>query len=154
MRFAIARRIGAELAVEFGELGADAGTEIGEGAAGVDQRQEQGLSAVLMEGDVFAVLVDEMEVGYFVAGRGYVSAGGGLGWLGRVGVYFYVFEPILAGLGDHDVGGDGVAGSEVVDLGRRLEGVGHDHLVHKIGDGLVVDVGGAGVFVDGDYFAG
>jgi len=65
---------------------------------------------------------------------------------------FHIFQPVFIGV-DDDIGGDGIAGLELIDLGGRLEGVGHDHGVHEAGDGLIVDVGGAGVFVHGNDFA-
>jgi hypothetical protein len=65
---------------------------------------------------------------------------------------FDVFEPILSRLCDYYIGGDGVAGLELIEGGGRLDGVGHDHWVHKTGDGLVVDVGGSSLLVDGDDF--
>ena len=65
---------------------------------------------------------------------------------------FDIFQPVLVGL-DNDVGGDGVAGLEFIERGRRLDGVGHGHWVHKAGDGVVVDAGVSCLFVYGNYFA-
>ena len=65
---------------------------------------------------------------------------------------FDVLQPVLAGI-DDNIGGDGVAGLELIDLGGRLEGVGHDHRVHKAGDGFVVDVGHAGILIQRQNFS-
>ena len=79
--FAVASGIGAKLAVDGGELVADARAEVGERAAGVDEGEEQSLAAILMQGDVLAVLVDELEIGDVVSGRWDVHGRGGLiGW--------------------------------------------------------------------------
>src|SRR5271165_4993579 len=66
--FAEAGGIGSDLAVDGGELMADARAEIGKRAAGVDERENEGLAAILMQGNVLAILVDELEVGHIVAG--------------------------------------------------------------------------------------
>ena len=65
---------------------------------------------------------------------------------------FDVLQPVLAGI-DDNIGGDGIAGLELIDLRGRLEGVGHDHGVHKAGDGFVVDVGHAGIFINRHNFS-
>jgi hypothetical protein len=63
---------------------------------------------------------------------------------------FEVFEPVFSWLCDNYVGGDGVAGLEVIECGCGLDGIGHYHGIHKAGDRFVVDVGGSCLFVDGD----
>ena len=63
-----------------------------------------------------------------------------------------IFQPVLVGRNDY-IGGDGVAGLELIERGWGLDGVGHDHWVHKAGDGFVVDVGLFGLLVDRDDFA-
>ena len=65
---------------------------------------------------------------------------------------FDVLQPVLVRF-DDDIGGDGVAGLQLIQRGRRLDGVGHDHLVHEAGDGFVIDVGGFRVLVDRHDFA-
>ena len=107
-----------------------------------------------MQRRMLAALVDELEIGHLVSGRRDVDARCGLvGWGLRVADDFDVLEPVgVVGLDDH-VGGDGVAGLELIERGGGLDGVGHDHRVHEAGDGLVVDVGGSGVLVDGHDFA-
>ena len=67
----------------------------------------------------------------------------------RVPGDFDVLQPVLVRL-DDDIGGDGVAGLQLIQHGRRLDGVGHDHRVHEAGDGFVIDVGCASVLVHGD----
>src|ERR1700691_4343080 len=95
--FAVARGIGAELAIDGSKLVADAGAEIGERATGVDESQEQRLAAILMQRRVLAVLDDELEIRDLVAGGRDVEAGCGLvGGRLRVGDDFYVLEPVGA----------------------------------------------------------
>ena len=67
---AVAGGIDADLAVDGGELVADTRAEIGEGAARIDESEEQGLAAILMQRNALAVLVDEVEVGDVVAPGG------------------------------------------------------------------------------------
>src|ERR1035437_9011198 len=62
VRSAVACRIGADLAVDRGELMADARAEVGKRAARIDEREQQGLATILMQRDTLAVLVDELEV--------------------------------------------------------------------------------------------
>lgn len=56
VRSAVTCRIGADLAVDRGELMADARAEVGERAARIDERQQQGLATILMQRDPLAVL--------------------------------------------------------------------------------------------------
>jgi hypothetical protein len=65
---------------------------------------------------------------------------------------FNVLQPVFVGL-DDNVGGDGVARLQLIDVRWRFEGVGHEHLVHESGDGFVVDVHRPGVLVYGDDFS-
>src|ERR1035437_3173148 len=67
----------------------------------------------------------------------------------RVSGAFDVLQPVPVRL-DDDIGGDRVAGLQLIQRGRRLDGVGHDHRVHEAGDGFVIDVDGGGVLVHGD----
>lgn len=63
--------------VERGEVARDAGAEVGERAASVDEGDEKLLAAELAEADEVAVLVAELEVGDLVAGGGDVVDAGG-----------------------------------------------------------------------------
>src|ERR1700733_5010738 len=74
MSFAVARRVGANLLVDRGELVADTRAEIREGTTCVDESEQQSLSTILMHGDRLAILVDEFEIGNFVTGRRNVKA--------------------------------------------------------------------------------
>src|ERR1019366_9115686 len=69
----------------------------------------------------------------------------------RVSGDFDVLQPVPVRL-DDDIGGDRVAGLQLIERGRRLVGVGDDHRVHEAGDGFVIDIcdggfagGGAGL---------
>src|ERR1035438_2138120 len=62
VRSAVACRIGADLAVDRGELMADARAEVGKRAARIDEREQQSLATILMQRDTLTVLVDELEV--------------------------------------------------------------------------------------------
>jgi hypothetical protein len=64
---AVMRRIGAESAVDLGKFVADARAEVGKRAAGVDQRQQQGLAAILAQRNTFSVLIRQLKVRYLVA---------------------------------------------------------------------------------------
>ena len=56
VRSAVACRISTDLAVDRGELMADARAEVGERAARIDEREQQGLATILMQRDTLTVL--------------------------------------------------------------------------------------------------
>jgi len=64
----------------------------------------------------------------------------------------HIFQPVFVGVDDH-IGGNGVAGLQLIDLRGRLERVGHNHLVHEARYGFVIDIGRVGVLVNGDDFS-
>src|SRR5271155_5316030 len=73
VRLAVESRVSQDLAIDCGEFVADSRTEIGEGTAGVNEREEHRLPAILMERNAFTVLVNQLEVRHFVAGSGNVQ---------------------------------------------------------------------------------
>ena len=157
------RRIRSELFVDFGEVATDAWAEIGEGAAGVDEGEEQNFSAILLQGDSLAALIGEGKIGDFFAARGCVERAAGGRWSGvGVGGDFHILQPVVGccvfvlgcrGL-DDDFGGDGVTGLQVIQRCLGFDFVGHGHGVHEAGDGVAVDEGGLGLRVDGNDAAG
>lgn len=58
-----------------------------------------------------------------------------------------IFQPVFFA-GDNNIGGNGIAGLQLVESRGWLEGIGHHHFVHESGYRFVVDVGGSGVLVD------
>lgn len=142
--------IGGEGFVDLGEVATHARAEVGERAAGIDEGDEEDFAFELLEVDGAVALVEKFEVGDAVAGLGDVVLDG---WL-VVGAslsddYDFVEFGVAIACGilfDEDFGGDTVAGVEFAYDAGVLELVGHDHGVHKAGDGLVVerDVSGIG----------
>src|SRR6202034_907539 len=123
---AVVSGIGAELVINGGEFMADARAEIRKRTARVDERKEQSLAAILMQGDALAVLVDEVEVRHVIAGSGDVHGRCGLGGGSfRMADDLDVFQPVLVigGL-NKNIGGDRVSGVKVIEGGGGFEGVG------------------------------
>ena len=88
-----------------------------------------------------AVLVGEFEVGDFFARLRDVELHGGA----VVGLSLAHDHDVVDGnvgvatLGNHDVGGDGVAGVEFANDADVGQLVGHGHGFHKAGDGLMIN---------------
>ena len=147
--------VGAEGFVDVGEVAGHARAEVGHGAAGVDEGDEDGLALELGEVDDVVALVAEVEVGDGVAGVGDVVLDGGFVVGAGLSGDDDVVELGVAGAGgvlrDYDAGGDAVAGVELAEDHWVLDLVGHGHGVHEAGDGIVVECDVAGV--GGDDFA-
>jgi len=111
--------IGGELAVELGEVAAHAGAEVGEGAAGVDEGEEDDFAVEVVEVDEVVALVEEGEVGDLIAGGGDVVLDGG-------------FVVGLGLGGDDDVGETGV--------GKAVGGVGGALIGEEVGGDAVAGV--------------
>lgn len=151
----------ADLLIDFREVTAHTRTEVGEWTTCVDKGDEKNIATILLERDVLAALIGEGKIGNVFSGCGHmerIRAGG----VGRVDMRgdFDVFEPVVGrsvlifGLHDDNVGGDGIAGKQVVQGCGGLEFVGHGHGVHETGDGVAVDDGRLRLSVDGYDAAG
>ena len=147
--------VGVEGFIDVGEVARHAGAEVGHGAAGVDEGDENGLALELGEADDAVALIAEAEVGDLVAGIGDVVLDGGFVVGAGLGGDDDVVEFGVTGTGGvlrhYDAGGDAVAGVEFGEGHRVLDLVGHSHGVHEAGDGFVVERDVAGV--GGDDFA-
>ena len=73
-------RIFLQFLIQGRKLSADAGTEIGERTARVNEGHEQSLAAILIERDVAAILIHQLEIRDRLAGFGDVKIGR---WLRR-----------------------------------------------------------------------
>ena len=146
---------GGEGFLKDSEVAGDAGAEIGQRAAGVDEGDEQGLAFELGEMDGVAILVGEAEVGDFVAGLGDVELDcGAIIRLGLADDDEVIDKYIgIGGLGDEHVGGDHIAGVQFAENAVVAQFVGHGHRFHEAGDGLMVDGDFALGGVGGNYFA-
>src|SRR5260370_12165635 len=126
--------VGGQGFVYVGEVAGHAGAEVGQGAAGVDEGDEDDLALEPGEMDGAVALVEEVEVGDVVAGVGDVVLDGGLVVGAGLGDDDDVVELGVAEAGgvllDDDFGGDAVAGVELADDAGVLELVGHGHGFH------------------------
>lgn len=152
--------VGAELLIDLGEIAAHPRTEVWEGAARIDESNEQNLSAILLQENALAFLIGESEIGDLVAGSGKVLRDRRRTF--SMGGDFNVFEPVVGSgilvprcrLDDHYFRRDGVARCELSERGRGLEFVGHGHRVHESGDRVGVDDGRLIGHIDRDDAAG
>lgn len=144
---------GGEFAGDGLEVVAHAGTEFGERAAGEDEGEGEGLTLELAEGDGLAEVVGEGIVGERVAdGEGLDvanAAEGAFGWGGVVGGRGFagfgdLIDPAFV-IGDDHAEKDLVARLEAGEFIGVFDAEGHGHGLHVIGDGLVIDDGGAAV---------
>src|ERR1700722_1409787 len=78
MGLAIQLRIDGKLALDVGEVAAHAYAVIRQGAAGVDERDQQDLAAKLVDPNGLGILIEKLEVGNLLAGLGNVVDLGGL----------------------------------------------------------------------------
>ena len=155
----VERGVGGEGFVDVGEVAAHAGAEVGELAAGVDEGHQDELALELIEVDGAVALVEEVEVGNGIAGRGDVVGDGRLVVGAGLGDDDDVVEldvgVAVAVLVGEDLGGDAVAGVEFAGDAGVLELVVHGHGFHEAGDVLAVErdvvaVGGDDLAADGE----
>lgn len=141
--------------LEHSKVAGDAGTEVGQGALGVDEGDEQRLASELGEVDGVAVLIGEVKVGNAVAGGGYVELSGGA----VVGFGLTDDDNVIdedggiGGLRNEHVGSEDIAGVEFADDAGVAKFVGHGHGVHEARNGLVVESDFASGQVGRDDFA-
>ena len=133
----------------------DAGAELRERTAGVDEGKEESLAVELGEMEGMAILIAEGKVGDGVTGSGHVVKDGGfVVGLGLGDDDDVVEEDVGVGvLRDEHVGGEDVAGMEFGEDGGVFELVGHGHGFHKAGDGFVVEGDLARGGIGGDDFS-
>lgn len=140
---AVEGRVGLEGFIDIGEVTAHAGAEVGGLAAGVDEGEEDGAAAELVEVDGAIALVKQGEVGHDVAGGGDVVLDGGfVVGPGLRGDDDVVEDLVVEAVGlfvDEEVGGDEVAGVEFGGDAGILEFVGHGHGVHEARYGVVIE---------------
>ncbi len=138
-------------AAGVGEMPGHARAELGEGAAGEEEREGQGAASERGDAEGLPVFIDEGEIGHGIArfelgdgwewrGRG---GGKGLALAGRADL----FDPVLVG-GGHERELDLVAGGEPGQLGGIAHIELHGHAGHIARDFLMADDGVALVWGD------
>lgn len=143
MSLLVERRIGGEGLVDVGEVARHARAEVSELAAGVDEGEENELALELIEMDGAVALVEQVEVGYGVAGRrdvigdGRFVVGAGLGDdddVIELDVGVFVADFVC-----EDRCGDAIAGMKFAGDARVLEFAVHGHGFHETGDVFAVE---------------